>query len=149
MGSRAVRYPFSNDRREVPEPAIILYDGVCHLCQGFVGFIIKRDPKKRFRFGFIQSAASQEKLRAFPTVPGGLNSVILLEGGRVFTKSSAALRIARRLEGGWPIFYVFILVPPFLRDAVYDFIARHRYRWFGRSPQCQVPAPEIGDRFLD
>lgn len=133
----------------MPESAIILYDGVCHLCQGFVHFIIRRDPQKKFRFGFLQSAAGQDRLRAFPHLSNGLNTVVLIERGRVYTKSSAALRIARRLTGAWPLAYGLIFVPPILRDAVYNVIARHRYRWFGKSDACVLPSPDTQDRFLD
>ena len=78
-----------------------------------------------------------------------MNSVILIEGGKAYTRSSAALRIARRLSGAWPVFFVFILIPPLIRDAAYDFIARHRYQWFGRNDECLVPPPGIADRFMD
>jgi predicted DCC family thiol-disulfide oxidoreductase YuxK len=139
----------SNAQKEVPDSALILYDGVCHLCQGFVTFIIQRDPGKKFRFGFLQSAAGQEIIRAHPSLAGGLNTVVLIEGTRVFTRSSAALRIARRLNGGWPLMYAFMVIPPFLRDALYDVVARHRYRWFGRSQECRLPSPADSDRFID
>lgn len=133
----------------MPDHALILYDGVCHLCQGSVRFIIRRDPKKRFRFGFIQSPAGQAQLRAFPSVSEGLDSVVLIEDGRIYTQSTAALRIARRLTGGWPLLYAFILMPSVLRDAVYNVIARRRYRWFGQSSECALPSPEHNDRFID
>lgn len=148
MENPAAPYRFSNAQKGVPDSALILYDGVCHLCQGFVAFIIRRDPGKRFRFGFLQSAAGQELIRAYPS-SGRLNSVVLIEGTRVFTRSTAALRIARRLTGGWSLFYVFIVIPPFLRDALYDSVARNRYRWFGRSQECRLLTPEDSDRFID
>lgn len=149
MANRAVPSHFTNAQKVVPDKALILYDGVCHLCQGTVRFIIRRDPQKRFRFGYIQSPASQAQLRAFPPVAEGLDSVVLIEGGRVYTRSAAALRIARHLSGGWPLLYAFILLPPIIRDGVYDFIARHRYRWFGQSNECSLPSPEHTDRFID
>jgi predicted DCC family thiol-disulfide oxidoreductase YuxK len=133
----------------MPESALILYDGVCHLCQGFVHFIIQRDPKKRFRFGFLQSESGREKLRSYPSLKSGLDTVVLIEEDRVYTRSTAALRIARRLTGGWPLFYLFIIIPPLIRDAAYNVVAKHRYRWFGRGDQCQVPSPELSDRFID
>ena len=148
MASRAVPFHSLSDQKAVPEPAVILYDGVCHLCQGFAAFIIERDPKRVFRLGFIQSVSSREKLQEFPAL-SGMNSVILIEEGKAYTRSSAALRIDRRLSGAWPVFFVFILIPPFIRDAAYDFIARHRYHWFGRNDECPLPPPGIADRFMD
>ena len=149
MENPAAPYRSSNAQKGVPDSALILYDGVCHLCQGFVRFILRRDRGKKFRFGFIQSAAGQEIIRAYPSLTDGLNTVVLIEGTRVFTRSAAALRVVRKLTGGWPLLYAFIVIPPFLRDALYDVVARHRYRWFGRSPQCLMPSPEHTDRFID
>ncbi|MBL7851753.1 MAG: DUF393 domain-containing protein [Cyclobacteriaceae bacterium] len=149
MANRAAQFPSSNARNLVAEPALILYDGVCHLCQGFVRFIIKRDPHRKFRFGFLQSPAGQDRLRAFPDLTPGIDTVVLIEGNRAYTRSTAALRIARQLSGGWPLFYAFVIVPPFIRDKVYDVVARYRYRWFGRSDACERPAEEVGDRFMD
>lgn len=131
------------------DKSIIIYDGVCHLCNGFVHFILKRDPAKRFQFGYLQSAAAQERLRAFVQPADVLDSVVLLENDRMYSRSTAALRIARHLQGGWSLFYVFILVPAFIRDAVYEFIGRRRYRWFGKGEACLLPGPEYRDRFID
>jgi len=131
------------------DKSIILYDGVCHLCNGFVHFILKRDPAKRFQFGYLQSAAAREKLSTHIKSADVLDSVVLLENGRLFSKSTAALRIARHLRGGWSLFYVFILVPAFIRDAIYQFVSRRRYRWFGKSEACLLPGPEYRDRFID
>lgn len=131
------------------DKSLVLYDGVCHLCNGFVRFIIKRDPGKHFQFGYLQSAESQEKLGTFPHLAKGIETVVLLEGGLVYTRSAAALRIARKLKGAWPLFYVFIVVPGFIRDAVYNFVGRHRYRLFGKSDQCMLPPEGDRDRFID
>lgn len=131
------------------EPPLILFDGVCNLCSGAVQFVIRRDPKARFRFAALQSAAGREAL-ARAGVSGGLpDSIVLLHRGRVRVKSAAALAIARGLRLPWPLLGAFWLVPYPLRDLVYDWIARNRYRWFGRTEQCWVPTPELRARFVD
>jgi len=127
-------------------PAQILFDGVCNLCNGFVQFVIARDPDGRFQFGPLQSAAAQRLLASAPPSPS--ESFVLIEDGRVFRRSTAALRILRRLRFPWPLAYVAILIPRPIRDAVYDLVARNRYRWFGRRDRCMVPTPEVRKRFL-
>jgi len=129
--------------------AIVFFDGVCNLCNASVQFILKRDPKGYFRFAPLQSKAAREKLRDMPEAPSDISSILLLEDGICYTRSSAALRIARRLSGAWPVFYAAILIPRFLRDPIYDFIARHRYRWFGKLESCSLPKPEWRGRFLE
>lgn len=127
---------------------IILFDGVCNLCNASVNFVIDRDPRGVFRFGALQSEQAAPILVEHGIADEALDSIVLLEGGRVFRRSTAALRIARRLGGGWPILYLFIIVPPFLRDIIYRWIANNRYRWFGRSESCRVPTPDLRERFL-
>ena len=128
---------------------LILFDGVCNLCNGFVRFVIARDPAGRFRFGALQSAAARRVLE-LQEMPHPLpDAVVLVEDGRVFTRSGAALRIARRLTFPWPIAAVFLAVPRPLRDWIYTHVARHRYRWFGRRDHCMVPSPEMRARFID
>jgi predicted DCC family thiol-disulfide oxidoreductase YuxK len=131
------------------QPSTILFDGVCNLCNGAVQFIIRHDPKGHFHFAAQQSEAGQALLQQFQLHPGKIDTMILIEGNRYFTQSTAALRIAKRLQGGWPLLYAGIMVPPFLRNAVYAYIARNRYRWFGRKEQCMLPTPEMKRRFLD
>jgi predicted DCC family thiol-disulfide oxidoreductase YuxK len=130
--------------------AVILFDGVCSLCDRSVQFIIQRDPAARFRFGALQSEPAQRLLasvgRSSPATP---ETFVLLEDNRVFTRSTAALRIVRRLPFPWPLAYGFIVIPRALRDAIYDWVARHRYRWFGRLDQCLMPTPERRRRFID
>ncbi|MBB5323097.1 putative DCC family thiol-disulfide oxidoreductase YuxK [Anoxybacillus tepidamans] len=126
---------------------IILFDGVCNLCHASVQFIIQRDPQEVFRFASLQSNVGQtlaQKL-SLPSV----DSVILLEGNRYYTKSSAALRICRQLTGFWGILYIFMIVPKPFRDLIYDWIANHRYQWFGKRESCLIPTPHIRERFLD
>lgn len=130
-------------------PSTILFDGVCNLCNGAVQFIIRHDPKEHFRFAAQQSDAGQALLQQFHLNDGVQNTIILIEGTHIYTRSTAALRIAKRLHGVWPFLYVCIAIPPFLRNAVYDLIAHYRYRLFGHKEQCMLPTPEIRKRFLD
>jgi predicted DCC family thiol-disulfide oxidoreductase YuxK len=131
------------------ETSIICFDGVCNLCNGVVQFIIPRDPHGRFQFAALDSEAARRVLREAGVTPGDADSVILIEHGRAYVRSAAALRIARRLQFPWPLAYGLIAVPRPLRDWFYDVVARNRYRWFGKRDVCLVPAPEIRSRFLD
>ena len=124
---------------------IVLFDGVCNLCNGAVRFILARDPRARFRFASLQSEAARRLLGGDPPA----ETIVLIEAGKTHTRSTAALRIARLLRFPWPLWYGWIVVPRPLRDGVYDWVARHRYRWFGRRDTCMVPTPELRDRFLD
>lgn len=129
-------------------PALVLFDGVCNVCNASVNFIIDHDPAGRFQFASLQSAVGQEVLRRLGRPGMDFDSVILVENGRFHEKSDAALRIARHLRG-WRWAWVLRFVPKFLRNAVYDFIARNRYRWFGRREACRVPTPDERARFLE
>ena len=126
---------------------MLLFDGVCTLCNGFVQFVIERDPAGRFQFAPLQSDAAARLLGVAP--PPLPDSLVLLEDGRLFTRSTAALRVARGLRFPWPLAYVFVAVPRPVRDCVYDAVARNRYRWFGRRDVCMVPTPELRSRFLN
>lgn len=133
--------------------ATILFDGVCNLCHGFVQFIIRHDPQGKFRFAALQSELGQALLAAHgqptPAALASPESVILLEGGRLYSHSAAVLRIARQLGLPWRLAAAAGgLLPPRWRDALYRFVARHRYRWFGRQQSCWVPTPELRARFL-
>ena len=131
------------------EKSIILFDGVCNLCNGFVNFIIKRDRKNHFHFGSLQSAKGQELLRLHHYKATDLSTVVLLENGHMFIQSSAVLRIATRLGGVWILLKVFYIIPAFIRDPVYSLVARHRYRLFGQRDACMIPTPELNSRFID
>lgn len=130
------------------QPAIILFDGVCNLCNGFVQFVIRQDRAHRFRFASLQSDTAREMLQHQPGAGQALDSVVLIENGRYYRQSTAALRILRRLDGAWPLFYGLIVVPAFVRDRVYAWIAKNRYRWFGQRDSCLLPTPELKARFL-
>lgn len=133
---------------QAKQPLIVLFDGVCNLCHGSVNFIIDRDPANVFRFASLQSGIGIKLLEDAGQNPEPVNSIVLIDGEKVHRRSSAALRIAWRLRFPWPLLAVFLLVPRPLRDAVYDFIARNRYRWFGQSDACRLPTPDRASRFL-
>lgn len=129
--------------------AVLLFDGVCNLCNGGVVFIVKRDPRGRIHFATLQSGAAGSLLRSIGIDPAALpESMVLVEGGRAHTRSAAALRLVRNLRFPWPLLYAFVLVPRPLRDWLYNVVARHRYRWFGKRDVCMVPTPELRGRFL-
>jgi predicted DCC family thiol-disulfide oxidoreductase YuxK len=128
---------------------IILFDGECNLCSWSVQFIIRRDPKARFRFAALQSPAGWRLLAERGIDARGFDSVVLLDGARWYARSGAALRIARRLSGAWPLLGALLVVPRPLRDWAYDVVARRRYGWFGRADACMVPTPALRERFLD
>ncbi len=127
---------------------LVLFDGVCNLCNRSVNFILDHDRHKRFHFAALQSDAGQAVLRHFGLRTDDFDTAVLVEHGRAYTKSSAALRIARNLGGWWSLLALLLTIPPLLRDAAYDLLARNRYRWFGKAESCRVPTPEIRDRFL-
>ena len=128
---------------------LLLFDGVCNLCNGAVQFVIERDAGRKFMFASLQSATGQERLRHFGLSTQHFDSFVLIEGERFYTESTAALRVARQMDGGWPLLYAFITVPAPVRNAVYRFVARNRYRWFGRQDSCAMPTPELKARFLN
>ena len=128
---------------------IILFDGVCNLCNRAVQFIIKRDKKEQFLFASLQGKTGNALLKKFD-IPGNVfNSFILVEGDKVYTRSTAALRIAKKLNGGWKLLYGLMIIPRFIRNAVYNVISKNRYKWFGKRNECMVPTPELKERFLD
>jgi predicted DCC family thiol-disulfide oxidoreductase YuxK len=127
---------------------IVLFDGVCNLCSGSVQFILKRDPQGRFRFASLQSEAGRSLMVEHGLDPEALSSVVVVEEGRAWQESSAALRIARHLPGAWKLLRVFAVIPRPIRDAAYRLIARNRYRWFGKTEACWLPTPELRARFL-
>lgn len=127
---------------------VIFFDGFCNLCSGAVQFVIKRDSQGLFRFASLQSDYAASALKQFDLEPAQADSIVLLENGKVYQRSTAALRVAKKLKGLWPLLYGFIIVPRFIRDGVYNFIAKNRYKWFGRQESCWVPTPELKQRFL-
>ena len=130
------------------ENSILLFDGVCNLCNSAVQFVIKRDKKKKFLYTSLQSKTGQKLLLKYGLNLSDFDSFILIENKKYFTKSTAALKIAKGLGGIWSMLYIFIIIPKFSRNAIYDFIAQNRYKWFGKRDECMLPSPEFKDRFL-
>jgi len=127
---------------------IILFDGECNFCDSSVQFIIKRDPSAHFHFTSLQSEKGVELCKQY-SIPDEVDSLVLIENGRVYTKSSAALRIAKKLDGLWHLFFLFILVPPIIRNGFYDYFAANRYKWFGKKEDaCMLPSPDERKRFI-
>lgn len=129
--------------------AVVLFDGVCNLCDRSVVFIVDRDPQGYFQFASLQSSLASRLLERFAYSSPSLDSILLIEKDRLYTRSTAALRIARHLRGAWPLLFAFIVIPAPLRDGVYRIIARNRYRWFGQMAACRIPTPQLRQRFLE
>ncbi len=129
--------------------SIILFDGVCNLCNNSVQFIIKRDSKQRFLYASLQSDAGQSILLQFQLNNSDFDSIILIENEKVYQKSTAILKIFKHLGIGWKLSYGFIIIPRFIRDGVYAFIAKNRYKWFGKREVCMIPTKELKMRFLE
>lgn len=128
--------------------SIVFFDGVCNLCNASIDFIIKRDRKNHFLVGALQEDYSKSILSRYKIKEDYLDSVVLLENGEVFYKSTAALKITRKLSGLWPVLYTLIILPTWIRDPVYDFIGKNRYRWFGKKNTCRIASPEEKAKFL-
>jgi predicted DCC family thiol-disulfide oxidoreductase YuxK len=128
--------------------AVVLFDGVCNFCNASINFAIDRDPAGRLKFAALQSPAGQDLLRRHGLPTRDFDTVVVVEDGRVFKKSDAALRIAGKLSGAWPWLRAFAVVPKFVRDFAYDVVAANRYRIFGSSDACRVPTPDLRRRFL-
>lgn len=127
---------------------IILFDGICNLCDKSIRFIFQHDPEGYFHFAPLQSEEAQHLLAEAGAGRPDLSSILLIEDGKVYDRSSAALLIARRLNHAWPLLYLGMLVPRPLRDFVYKFIARNRYKWFGQKEQCDLPPKGLRERFI-
>ena len=128
--------------------AVVLFDGVCNMCNSSVSFIIKHDTRGYFQFASLQGSEGQRLLAEYG-MDGYFGSFVLIEDGRLHAKSGAALRICKRLGGIWKLGYLLLVIPAPLRDAVYQFIADRRYKWFGKRDNCMLPSPEIRISFLD
>jgi len=123
-------------------PPLLLFDGVCGLCNTSVDWVMRHDPQRQFRFAPLQSPAGQAALRESGLDADYIDSIVLIRGGQVYTHSTAALHVARLLGWPWKALFAFVLIPPILRDLVYDFVAEHRYQWFGKREACRIPTPE-------
>jgi predicted DCC family thiol-disulfide oxidoreductase YuxK len=125
-----------------------LFDGVCNFCDRSVQFVMKRDPEAKFTFASLQSGAG-ERVKEYYKIDPSLDSMILVEEGTYYTKSTAALKICKNLKGLWKVFSVLLVIPKPIRDFFYNIVARNRYKWFGKRESCKLPSPEERSRFLD
>ena len=127
---------------------VIVFDGVCNFCNAFVNFVLDRDSQGLFKFGTLQSLPAQAILQHFQLPTTEYKTFLLIEQGKLFTKSTAAIKILKQLGTPWSLFGVFVMVPRSIRDLIYDFVARHRYQWMGKSESCRVPSQEERERFV-
>ena len=128
--------------------SLLLFDGVCNLCNGFVQFTIPRDAENNFVFASLQSEVGQKVLERIKYDQEELSTVILLEEEQVYTHSSVALRMVRKFPGAWPLLYGLVIIPRPIRDAIYNWVAANRYRWFGKKDACWIPTPDLRERFI-
>ncbi len=134
---------------ESDDHPILLFDGVCNLCNGAIQFIIPRDPKGTIRFAPLQSDLGETVREGAGLSPDDLETVVLVNDGRAYTKSDAAIRVGEHLGGVYRLLSLGRLVPRGLRDRIYDFVAENRYDWFGKKDQCMIPDEDVSDRFIE
>ena len=127
---------------------VILFDGICNFCNAGINFIIRQDKKKTFRFAALQSEEGQKLLEKYQLPKAGFESFVLIEDGKVYQKSAAGLRVYNKLPFYWKWTQLGWIAPRFLRDSVYNLIARNRYKWFGKKEACMIPSPDVRSRFL-
>ena len=128
---------------------VILFDGVCNLCNNSVKFIIKNDKNNIFKFAPLQSEYGINVQNRHNINTNEINSIILIDGEKIYTKSNAALHIAKDLNAPYFVFYIFIIIPVFIRNFIYDLIAKNRYKWFGKMESCMIPSNELKSKFFD
>lgn len=127
---------------------IILFDGVCNFCNSAVNFAIKRDKKGVIRFTPLQSTMGQQLLKEYNLPTEEMKSFVFIDNGTAYTRSTAAIKVCGYLRGLWPLTKAFLIVPKFIRDGMYDWIAKNRYKWFGKRESCMIPTPELREKFL-
>jgi predicted DCC family thiol-disulfide oxidoreductase YuxK len=130
------------------EHPLILFDGICNFCNSAVNFVIKKDKDAVIHFAPLQSPKGRLYLKQYNYPVNHLNSFLFIEENKVYTKSTAALKVCRHLKGLWPLCYGFIIVPKFIRDGIYSWVAKNRYKWFGVRQECMMPTPEVRSRFV-
>jgi predicted DCC family thiol-disulfide oxidoreductase YuxK len=133
---------------EMKEQPIILFDGVCNFCNSAINFVIKRDKKAIIHFAPLQSEKGLQLKRQYGLADDDMKSFVFIENEKMYIRSTAALRVCRYLGGLWPLCYGFIIIPKFLRDGLYNWVAKNRYKWFGERRECMIPTPDIKARFL-
>ncbi len=134
---------------QVDTQKTIFFDGVCNLCNSSVNFLIDHDKKKQFTFASLQSEYAERMFDKTEVDPGQLEGIVYLKGQKILRKSDAVLEIARELGGGWSLLYAFKVIPGVFRNKIYGWIAKNRYRWFGKRDSCRLPTPDLRERFLD
>lgn len=127
---------------------VILFDGICNFCNGIVKFILRRNKKADIHFAALQSEAGHKLLEKYKLPVTEMETIVFIENDKAYTRSAAALRVCRHLHGLWPLCYAFIIIPRFIRDGIYNWIAKNRYKWFGVRQECMIPTPEMKTRFL-
>lgn len=127
---------------------ILLFDGYCNLCNGCVKFVLKHEKNNKVSFASLQSETGRTLLIKYQIDASTIDSLVLIENGKAFIKSSAALKLSKYLKGLYPLCMSFMIIPPFIRNWVYDYIAKHRYKWFGKSETCMIPDKNVANRFL-
>lgn len=127
---------------------LVLFDGVCNFCNFWIQFALKRDKKGTLKFGSLQGETANAILPSYGVDPAVLTSVLFIENGKIYRESTAALRVCRHLDGGWKLLYVLIIIPSFIRDGIYKWIGKNRYKWFGQRDACMLPTPEQRSRFV-
>lgn len=128
---------------------ILYFDGVCNLCNSTVQFIIKKDKRKELKFASLQSEVGQKVSKQLEEKYGNTpDSLVLQHKGKLHIKSDAALQVSRLMGGVWPILAIFLIIPRFVRNAVYDWVARNRYKWYGKQDECMMPTKELKERFI-
>ena len=131
------------------EKRILLFDGVCNLCNGIVQFVIKRDSIGKFKFASLQSESGKQLLKQFGLPTDDFDSFVFINGDKHFLKSTAGLQVLKEIGGFWQVLYIFIIIPKSFRDSVYHLVANNRYRVFGKREKCMIPTLEMEQRFLD
>jgi predicted DCC family thiol-disulfide oxidoreductase YuxK len=127
---------------------VILFDGVCNFCNSSVNFTIKRDKNNLLKFAALQSLAGSQLMEQYELPANEMQSFIFIENGVAYNRSTAALKVCKYLGAAWPLCYAFIIVPKFIRDGIYNFIAKNRYKWFGKQNECMLPTPAVKAKFL-
>lgn len=138
----------NNITQTLENKGVILFDGYCTLCSWSVQFIIKRDKQDYFRFASLQSEIGKSLIHQFGIPEDFDQSVVLIKDNSIYFKSEAVLRITKRLRHLWPFLYVFIIIPKLIRDGIYSFIAKNRFRWFGKKDSCYMPEEDLSYKFL-
>lgn len=136
-------------KKNIPHQPLLLFDGVCNLCNNSINYIIKKDTKNVFKFASLQSDVAKKILLQFDSTNFDLSSIVLVDHDKLYFKSTAILKAGKHLGGIYKICYFFIVIPRPIRDLIYDYIAKNRYKWYGKKESCMIPTPELKEKFID